>query len=143
MPTNPHQTVYITQPTTPPRFRRRYLTLPDRFAPAGSNLIVTMGPTGFLLLFSEKFWVPQRDKILLLPGDDPRNGALKRVIVGNARTETVDKRHRVVVANDLCEFAQLGKIAYWVPVANHVEVWNPELFSPDNCCSWLNYLPGK
>ena len=77
-----------------------------------------------LLLYPSPAWQPIRDQILKASSLDPRAASIKRVLVGNARTEELDYAGRILVANELREYANLGKTVYLVGMGTHFEIWS-------------------
>ncbi|MGE5385933.1 MAG: division/cell wall cluster transcriptional repressor MraZ [Betaproteobacteria bacterium] len=93
-------------------------------AAAAGALVLTANPQGCLLLYPQADWLPIRDKILKAPSFDARSAALKRVLVGNARTEELDSAGRLLVAPELREFAKFEKTVWLVGMGSHFEIWS-------------------
>ena len=55
---------------------------------------------------------------------DQRPAAIKRLLVGNAREETLDSAGRLLVAPELRRFAQFEKQAWLVGQGSHFEIWS-------------------
>lgn len=102
----------------PARHREALLAL------AEGNLVLTAHPHRCLLLYPAPAWTPIRDQILKASSLDPRSAAIKRVMVGNARTETPDAAGRLLVAQELRDYAQLEKTVYLVGMGSHFEIWS-------------------
>lgn len=88
------------------------------------SLVLTAHPQRCLLLYPQPEWLPIRDKILKAPSFDARAASLKRVLVGNARTEEMDSAGRLLVATELRDFAQLEKTVWLVGMGTHFEIWS-------------------
>lgn len=95
-------------------------------AAEGGNLVLTAHPHKCLLLYPAPAWVPIRDKILAAPSFDPRSAAAKRVLLGNARDESMDAAGRLLIAPELREVAGLEKQIWLVGMGTHFEVWSDE-----------------
>ena len=93
-------------------------------AAAEGSLVLTAHPHRCLLLYPAPAWQPIRDQVLKASSLDPRAAAIKRVMVGNARTETPDSAGRLLVAGELREYAQLEKTVYLVGMGSHFEIWS-------------------
>jgi len=93
-------------------------------AAAEGMLVLTANPQGCLLLYPQPAWQPIRDKILKAPSFDKGAAALKRILVGNARTEELDSAGRLLVAPELRNFAGLEKSAWLVGMGLHFEIWS-------------------
>ena len=88
------------------------------------SLVLTAHPHGCLLLYPTPAWQPIRDQILKAASLDRRAAAIKRIMVGNARTEEPDSAGRVLVAPELREQAGLEKTVYFVGMGSHFEIWS-------------------
>ena len=93
-------------------------------AASAGQLILTAHPHRCLLLYPGVAWEPIRDKVLAASSLDPRSAAIKRLLVGNAREETLDSAGRLLVAPELRRFAQLEKQVWLVGQGSHFEIWS-------------------
>ena len=93
-------------------------------AASAGQLILTAHPHRCLLLYPGVAWEPIRDKVLAASSLDPRSAAIKRLLVGNAREETLDSAGRLLVSPELRLFAQLEKQVWLVGQGTHFEIWS-------------------
>ncbi|MCE1182650.1 MAG: division/cell wall cluster transcriptional repressor MraZ [Rhodocyclales bacterium] len=93
-------------------------------AASEGSLVLTAHPHRCLLLYPAPLWQPIRDQILKLSSFDSRAAAIKRVLVGNARTEDLDSAGRLLIAPELREYAQFEKTVYLVGMGGHFEIWS-------------------
>ncbi len=93
-------------------------------AAAEGSLVLTAHPHRCLLLYPSPAWQPIRNQILKASSLDTRAASIKRVLVGNARTEMLDSAGRLLVANELREYANLEKTVYLVGMGSHFEIWS-------------------
>jgi MraZ protein len=93
-------------------------------AAAEGALVLTAHPHRCLLLYPASAWQPIRDQVLKASSLDPRAASIKRVLVGNARTETLDSAGRILVAPELRDYAQFEKTVYLVGMGTHFEIWS-------------------
>ncbi|HEY3432060.1 MAG TPA: division/cell wall cluster transcriptional repressor MraZ [Rhodocyclaceae bacterium] len=93
-------------------------------AEAEGRLVLTTHPHRCLLLYPEPAWQPIRDQILAAPSFDPRSAAAKRVLVGNARDESMDGAGRLLIAPELRDFAGFEKQVWLVGMGSHFEIWS-------------------
>ena len=93
-------------------------------AAAEGSLALTAHPHRCLLLYPSPAWQPIRDQVLKASSLDPRVASIKRVLVGNARTETLDSAGRILVAPELRDYAQFEKTVYLVGMGTHFEIWS-------------------
>ncbi len=97
----------------------------DALLAAGEgSLVLTAHPHRCLLLYPAPAWQPIRDQVLLASTLDPKAGPVKRVLVGNARTEELDSAGRLLVAPELRAYAHFEKTVYLVGMGNHFEIWS-------------------
>lgn len=93
-------------------------------AASSGQLVLTAHPHRCLLLYPEPAWVPIRDKVLAASSLNPQSAAIKRLLVGNARDESLDSAGRLLVAPELRQFAQLEKQVWLVGQGSHFEIWS-------------------
>ena len=93
-------------------------------AASGGRLVLTAHPHRCLLLYPEPAWEPIRDKVLAASSLNPQSAAIKRLLVGNAREESLDSVGRLLVASELRQFAQLDKQVWLVGQGSHFEIWS-------------------
>ena len=88
------------------------------------QLVLTAHPHRCLLLYPEPAWLPIRDKVLATSSLNPQSASIKRLLVGNARNETLDSSGRLLVAPELRQFAGLEKQVWLVGLGSHFEIWS-------------------
>ena len=93
-------------------------------AASGGQLVLTAHPHRCLLIYPAAAWEPIRDKVLSASSLNPQSAAIKRLLVGNARDETLDSTGRLLVAPELRQFAQLQKQVWLVGQGSHFEIWS-------------------
>ena len=108
---------------------KRRLAIPARHREAlasasGGQLVLTAHPHRCLLLYPAPAWEPIRDKVLAASSLNPQSAAIKRLLVGNARDETLDSAGRLLVSPELRQFAQFEKQVWLVGQGTHFEIWS-------------------
>ena len=93
-------------------------------AASAGRLVLTAHPHRCLLLYPEAAWLPIRDKVLAASSLNTQSAAIKRLLVGNAREESVDSVGRLLVAPELRQFALLEKQVWLVGQGSHFEIWS-------------------
>ena len=88
------------------------------------QLVLTAHPHRCLLLYPVIAWEPIRDKVLAASSLNPQAAAIKRLLVGNAREETLDAAGRLLVSPELRQFAQFEKQVWLVGQGTHFEIWS-------------------
>ena len=91
---------------------------------ADGQLVLTAHPHRCLLLYPEPAWLPIRDKVLATSSLNPQAASIKRLLVGNARDETLDSAGRLLIAPELRQFAGLEKQVWLVGLGSHFEIWS-------------------
>ena len=86
--------------------------------------MLTAHPHRCLLLYPSAAWEPIRNKVLAASSLDLKSAAIKRLLVGNAREETLDSAGRLLIAPELRRFAQLEKQVWLVGQGSHFEIWS-------------------
>ncbi len=96
----------------------------DALAPDGAPFIITAHLHRCLLIYPQAAWEPLREKVMSMPGLDPRVAAFKRLFVGFAQSEELDSAGRVLVAPSLRQWAELEKQLWLVGQGSHFELWS-------------------
>jgi MraZ protein len=105
----------------------------DSLLAAGEGaLVLTAHPHRCLLLYPAPAWQPIRDQVLKASSLDPKSASIKRVLVGNARTEELDSAGRLLVAPELRSYANLEKTVYLVGMGSHFEIWSESGWQKQN-----------
>ena len=93
-------------------------------AASGGQLVLTAHPHRCLLLYPAAAWEPIRDQVLAASSLNLQAAAIKRLLVGNARDESMDSAGRLLVAPELRQFAQFEKQVWLVGQGSHFEIWS-------------------
>ena len=93
-------------------------------AVSGGQLVLTAHPHRCLLLYPAVAWEPIRDKVLAASSLNLQSAAIKRLLVGNARDESLDSAGRLLVSPELRQFAQFDRQVWLVGQGSHFEIWS-------------------
>jgi MraZ protein len=95
---------------------------------AGSDgtLVLTGHPHHCLLMYPLPAWGPTCAKVMEKPNLDADSAAMKRLLLGYAREETMDATGRVLVAPELRDWAKLDRQVWLVGQGTHFELWSDE-----------------
>lgn len=93
-------------------------------AASAGQLVLTAHPHRCLLLYPAAAWEPIRDKVLAASSLHLQSAAIKRLLVGNARDESLDSAGRLLVSPELRQFAQFDKQVWLVGQGSHFEIWS-------------------
>ena len=105
----------------------------------GSRVVVTLSPfvaNKCLWLYPENEWRLVARQIVALPTMDPKAQAMKRLMLGHASEVELDGQGRILLSNELREFAGLGKRVALVGQVNKFEIWDEAAWSGGRE-SWL------
>ena len=92
----------------------------------GLSIIVTIGPENCLYVYSEEEWENFTEKIKTLTGEKAR--AAKLFII-KACTVEPDKQGRILIPQNLREYAGLDHDVTVLGVINRAEIWDTAHFS--------------
>ena len=103
------------------------LTLPAKFRDAlADGLVITKGMENCLFVFSRSEWPSLQDKVQSLPMIKKDARKFTRFFFGGAMEEDLDKQGRVLIPENLRQYAQLNREVVIIGVSNRLEVWNKE-----------------
>lgn len=92
----------------------------------GDSFIITRRLDTCLALYTNEEWEKYSEKIKALP--DSVAMELKRFIFPKTLLAEPDSQGRVIIPNDLKEYAQLEKNAVIIGVGDHAEIWSESLW---------------
>ena len=110
------------------------LILPSKFrSELGDRFIVTKGFDGCLYGYSIEEWKAIEEKIKTLPlvtGKDARN--FTRFFFSSAIECEIDSQGRILISQNLREFAMLQKEVVIIGVSSRIEIWSKEKWEEYN-----------
>ena len=89
------------------------------------RLVLTADPAGCLLIYPEADWIPVRDQLNSLSGEQM---PIRRFIVGQAEELEMDASGRILVPPNLRQRAKLEKAVALVGMGNKFELWDEALW---------------
>ncbi len=105
------------------------LFLPSRFREKnrGPDFILTQGLERCLFLFPQESWDTLADKLADLPiANKVEERAFKRILLSAACEAEVDSQGRILIPQNLKEYAQINHNVVVLGVLKHVEIWAEE-----------------
>ncbi|MFZ5985962.1 MAG: division/cell wall cluster transcriptional repressor MraZ [Bacillota bacterium] len=106
--------------------------VPSKFRDGlGEKFILTKGLDNCLFAYSSEEWANLEAKLRSLPFTDKDVRAFVRFFFAGATECEVDKQGRVLIPQNLREYAGLDKDVYIIGVSTRVEVWDKN--------KWENY----
>jgi MraZ protein len=111
------------------------LAIPARHRPqlaegTDGTLVLTAHPHRCLLIYPKGAWEPMCAKVMDKPNLDRDSAAMKRLLLGHAREESLDSAGRVLVAPELRAWAGMDteeqRQVWLVGQGTHFELWSDE-----------------
>jgi len=105
------------------------LILPSRFREKsrGSDFILTQGLERCLFLFPSESWGALAGKLEELPlANKSEERAFKRILLSAACEAAVDTQGRILIPQNLKDYAQIDHHCVVLGVLKHVEIWAKE-----------------
>jgi MraZ protein len=89
-----------------------------------SALVLTVDPTGCLLLYPRAEWEPIQARLMAMSSFKDKIRALQRLIVGHAEDVEMDGTGRILVSPALRKYAGLDHHVVLVGQGNRFELWD-------------------
>ena len=104
------------------------LTIPARFRMLPDGAYVIQGLDRNLMVLPPDAFQVIYERLMSLSLTDPGARLLRRVILGNALQVTLDNAGRILLTQNLREFAGLQTEVIFVGQGDYFEIWSPELW---------------
>ncbi len=106
------------------------LTIPAKFRDElEGGVVITRGLDGCLWAFSRSEWEVLAEKISQLPTTNQAARNFARFMFSYASDSIPDRQGRVLVTQNLRDYADIQNETIVIGVMNRVEIWNPEKWS--------------
>ncbi len=92
----------------------------------GDRFVVTRGLDQCLFVYPNSEWVRLEQKLKQLPFTKSDSRAFTRLFFSGAMEVEADKQGRILIPNNLREYAGIEKEVMFIGVSNRVEVWSEE-----------------
>lgn len=115
----------------------------------GDKFILTKGLENCLFAYSKEEWTTLETKLKALPFTDKNVRTFVRFFFAGATECEMDKQGRILVPQNLREYAGLEKDIFVIGVSTRVEIWDktrweeyisPENISPDEIAEKMSIL---
>lgn len=111
---------------------KKRLALPAKFrGELGEKVVITPGVDNCLVIFTEKQWQVESEKLSRLPIGQAEARSYSRVMLAGAMESALDKLGRILIPDYLKKYAGLNKDVVICGLSNRVEIWDRE--------AWGNY----
>lgn len=102
------------------------LTIPAKFRDdLASGVVITRGLDGCLWAYSRSEWEQLAEKISRLPTTNPAARNFSRFMFANAFDSIPDRQGRVLIPQNLRDYANIESDTIIIGVMNRLELWNP------------------
>jgi len=95
----------------------------------GEDVILSKGFEKCIFVYDKEDWVSEAQKQIENPITDAKTRELKRYMYSGATETTIDSQGRVVLPNNLKDYAQIDKKTIVIGAGDHVEIWDIENWS--------------
>lgn len=102
------------------------LTIPAKFRDdLASGVVITRGLDGCLWAYSRSEWEQLAEKISRLPTTNQAARNFSRFMFANAFDSIPDRQGRVLIPQNLRDYANIESDTIIIGVMNRLELWNP------------------
>ena len=109
------------------------LSIPSKYREIlGAECVVSKGMDGCLFVYANETWKEFEAKLAALPLVNRQARQLARFFLSGAQYVTVDKQGRILVPQDLRDFAGLEKDVVLSGMGSRIEVWSLEKWNEVN-----------
>ena len=116
--------------------------IPSKFREGlGDRFILTKGLEECLFAYSSEEWNNLELKLKSLPFTDKNVRAFVRFFFSGATECELDKQGRILIPQNLREYAKLERDVYIIGVSTRVEIWDKERW--EKYCSTENISPDE
>ena len=104
---------------------KKRVAIPNKFRKElGSNLILTRGYEGTLVLVNKKMWEEIAKEVIEGSFINKNIRDTTRFLVGSATEVQADTQGRIVIPNSLYEYGKFQNHAVFVGLYNWIEIWD-------------------
>lgn len=106
---------------------KKRLPLPARLREQlGSRVIITRGLEGCLFVYSTSIWNEVAEKLIKAPQGSEASRGFTRLLLSSANEIELDALGRILVPENLKDYAGLVKTVMIVGIGNRLELWSKE-----------------
>lgn len=92
----------------------------------GEEIILSKGFEKCIFVYDKEDWTTEAQKQIEDPITDARTRELKRYMYSGASETTIDSQGRIVIPNNLKEYAHIEKRTVVIGAGDHIEVWDAD-----------------
>ena len=95
---------------------------------ANDTFIMTIGTVNCIDIYPLDQWQQIEAKLLNLNAYQPKDGKFIRMILQNASDDTLDSQSRILIPQNLLQYAKIEKEVLILGALKKIELWNPKIF---------------
>lgn len=100
------------------------ISLPAKFRSSmGETVVINRGIDNCLSVYTQEAWQEMLDKLGQLSMTKSNEREFSRFMLSGAAEVAVDSQGRILIPDNLKEYADIDKKAVWAGVGNHAEMW--------------------
>lgn len=106
---------------------KKRIAIPTRLRKElGETIVMTQGPDRCLFLYPMRIWEGIAEKLSKLPVGQADTRNFVRFMLAGAAEGSLDGLGRILIPDNLKQFADLGSKAVIIGVFDRIELWSPE-----------------
>lgn len=115
------------------------LSIPSKYRETlGEEFVVSKGMDGCLFVYANEDWKAFEEKLASLPLINTEARAFARFFLSGAQYVTLDKQGRILMPQDLREFAGLEKDVVLAGMGGRIEIWSLENWEKNSAAVDIN-----
>lgn len=95
---------------------------------AKESFMITQGFGKCIDLYPLNEWQVIEDRLKQLNPFDPNQSMMRRILLASASETTMDNQSRIMVPQDLIDFAGIEKDVFILGYLEKIEIWNPQIY---------------
>ncbi len=97
-------------------------------AEANDTFVMTQGTAACVDIYPQDQWQQFEEKLLKLNPFNPMEAKFIRMIMQHASDDTLDAQSRILIPQNLIEYAKIEKEVLILGALKKIEVWNPKVY---------------
>ncbi len=95
---------------------------------SNDSFIMTQGTSSCIDIYPLDQWLQIEEKLLKLNPFDPKEAQFIRMILQLASEDNLDSQSRILIPQNLIEYAKIEKEVLILGALKKIEVWNPKIY---------------
>lgn len=95
---------------------------------AKDTIIMTQGTGKCINIYPYDHWLDLEKKLLQLNEFNPEHSRFVRMILEKASEDVLDAQARILIPQNLLDYADIQKEVLIIGALKHIELWNPDIY---------------